>query len=168
MIELYAQSYDGSAKGFYFKSENEYAVKAKMNRNEFGEPVEEYEIQFIDGETIDCALAKAWGLYQSNFAAFLAKAEEWEDWQKINYIIAVGECGECHDRVVDDPDQVDLTVYECDTMKELAEQFVEEGLFGDIPNHFECYIDYDAIARDLSVDYSEITIAGTNYIFHCA
>ncbi len=52
-------------------------------------------------------------------------------------------------------------------MQELAQQFVEEGLFGEIPEKIQHYLDYDAIARDLSMDYSEITIAGTHYIYRC-
>ena len=50
----------------------------------------------------------------------------------------------------------DVEIYEEMNMNELAEQFVEEGLFGDIPKSLINYIDYDAIARDLSMDYTEI------------
>ena len=167
MTQLHAQPYDLSATGFYFETAEEYQEKAKKNINDCGDPVEEYELQFIDGDELDCALAKAWGLYQSNFAAFLEKAEEWEDWEKVNYIIAVGECGCDYDELADNPSAADLTLYECDSMKELAEQFVDDGLFGEIPERLQYYLDYDAIARDLSFDYSEITIAGTHYIFHC-
>jgi len=49
----------------------------------------------------------------------------------------------------------DVEIYEKTTINELAEQFVEEGLFGDIPKALINYIDYDAIARDLSMDYTE-------------
>ncbi len=52
-------------------------------------------------------------------------------------------------------------------MRALAEQFVEEGLFGDIPKRLQFYIDYDAIARDLAVDYSETVIAGSRIIYRC-
>ncbi len=45
-------------------------------------------------------------------------------------------------------------------MKELAEQFVEDGLFGDIPQNLQYYIDYDAIARDLEFDYTETEVIG--------
>lgn len=45
-------------------------------------------------------------------------------------------------------------------MKEVAERFVDEGLFGEIPDHLVHYIDYDAIARDLSIEYTETEIAG--------
>ena len=50
----------------------------------------------------------------------------------------------------------DVEIYEETNMNELAEQFVEEGVFGDIPKSLINYIDYDAIARDLSMDYTEI------------
>lgn len=41
-------------------------------------------------------------------------------------------------------------------------------LFGTIPENIRYYLDLDAIARDLAMDYSETTIAGKNYIFRCA
>lgn len=53
-------------------------------------------------------------------------------------------------------------------MRDLAEQFVDEGLFGDIPERLQFYIDYDAIARDLSVDYSVAEVAGQNLIYRSA
>ncbi len=168
MTQLHAQPYDISATGFYFETAEDYAAKAKAARNDYGEPVEEFEIQFIDGEAIDAVLAKAWELNQVNFSAFLDAAQEWSDDHKTRYIIAVGECGYSHDQVADDPDQIDMTIYELSSMRELAEQFVDEGLYGEIPEALQNYIDHEAIARDLSVDYSETEIAGTQLIFHCA
>jgi len=50
----------------------------------------------------------------------------------------------------------DVEIYEEINMNELAEQFVEDGLFGDIPKSLINYIDYDAIARDLSMDYTKV------------
>ena len=50
----------------------------------------------------------------------------------------------------------DVEIYEEMNINELAEQFVEDGLFGEIPKPLINYIDYDAIARDLSMDYTEI------------
>lgn len=167
-ILLYAQPYDISASGFYFQSADDYAAKAKCNRNDYGAPVEEYEIQFIDGDDLECALAKAWGLYQSNFAAFFEAAEDWEDDQKRRFIIAVGEAGYSFDPASGSPDDFDVDIYEIDSLKELAEQFVDDGLFGDIPERLQFYIDYEAIARDLAVDYTETEIAGQRLIYRCA
>ncbi|WP_305988088.1 antirestriction protein ArdA [Roseibium sp. MMSF_3544] len=168
MIQLHAQPYDTSAKGFYFSRASKYATSALNNRNSCGDIVEEYEIQFIDGEDIDCALAKAWGLNQANFGAFLEAAEDWEDDDRTRYVIAVGECGYSHEQVADDSTRVDRTFYQLSNMKELAEQFVDEGFYSEIPEKLQFYIDYEAIGRDLSVDYSEVTIAGTHFIVHCA
>ena len=66
------------------------------------------------------------------------------------------------------PEEFDVDLYHVDSMKELAEQMVDEGLFGDIPEHLERYIDMDAIARDLEFDYSEIEIAGETLIYRAA
>ena len=63
------------------------------------------------------------------------------------------------------PDDFDVDIYELSSLKELTETFVDEGLFGDIPERLLPYLDYDALARDLGMDYSEIAIAGTRLIY---
>lgn len=47
----------------------------------------------------------------------------------------------------------DVEVYECNSFTELAEQFCDEGLYGEVPAHLVNYIDYEAMGRDLSFDY---------------
>lgn len=167
-IQLYAQPYDIDANGFYFSSAEEYTTKSTSLVNRYGSPVEEFEIQFIDGDDIDCQLAKACGLYQSTIKAFYECADSWDEEDKTRYIIAVGECG--YDIALDGtaPDLPEIDIYEESSMKDLAIQFVDEGLFGEVPTSFVHYIDYDAIARDLAVDYSEIEVAGKNLIYRCA
>lgn len=168
MTQLHAQPYDLAASGFYFDTAEEFQAKFKANTNDYGDPVEEYEIQFIDGDDIDCDLANAWGLYQSNFEGFLEAADSWDDDDKQRYIIAVGECGYDHASVADNLSDVDIDIYSVASMRELAEEFIDEGLFGHIPENLAPYLDYDAIARDLAMDYSETTIAGENLIYRCA
>ena len=90
---LYAQPYDISAMGFYFDSADDYAEKAKAARNDHGQPVEEFEIQFIDGEAIDAALAEAIGLHQGDITAFFEAIDSWDDHDTRQVIIAAGECG---------------------------------------------------------------------------
>ena len=79
-------------------------------------------------------------------------------------MIAVAECG--YDASVD-PDEVEIDIYELDSLTELADLFIEEGLFGDIPDRLRFYLDLDAIARDLSINYAEATIAGRRIISRC-
>lgn len=167
MTLLYAHPYDISAQGFLFNSVEQYEAQAKKLRNDCGDPVEEFEIQFVDGELIDVEFAKAFALNQGTFAQFLGLVEDWDDNQKTRFIIAVGECGYGEEQVIDDPDAIDLDIYELDSLKELAAQFVEEGLFGDIPERLQFYIDYDAIARDLGMDYAEINIDNKSLIYRC-
>jgi len=164
---FYAQPYDISAEGFYFRDFEEYTKRATVAKNQHGDKVEEFEIQFIDGDQIDCELAKAWSINQANIARFIAVADEWDEEEKICFILAIGECGYSFD-----PDTVNLSdfeidVHRVDSMHDLAIEFVEEGLFGDIPERFQFYIDYDAIARDLSIDYAEVIIAGERLIYRC-
>ncbi|MBA4233751.1 MAG: antirestriction protein ArdA [Ralstonia sp.] len=162
---LYAQPYDISATGFYFDDADSYARQADALRNDYGQPVEEFEIQFIDGERIDAALAEAWGLNQTNLARFFEIVDDWLDDQKQRFIIAVAECGHDFDPASVDPDEFDLDLHEVDTLRDLAEQFIDDGFFGEIPRHLANYIDYDAIARDLAVDFSETVIAGRRLIY---
>ncbi len=164
---LYAQPYNIEAQGFYFHDGEEYDRKAATCKDRFGQSVEEFEIQFIDGETEDNHLAKAIGLSQANFKDFLECVDAWELWEKINTIIALDELGYDFDPQ-NDPDHYGIDIYCVSTMKALAEQFVEEGLYGDIPENLQFYIDYDAIARDLSVEYTETTIAGEHLIYRAS
>ena len=167
MTELFAQPYDITAQGFYFKTAEEYQEKAAKARNASGFPVEEYEIQFIDGDSIDAALFEALNVHQGNFPQFLDACDTWDDHQKRKTIIAVGECGYTFDLKTGDPEDFDVDIYEVDSLRDLAEQFVDDGLFGDIPERLQNYLDYDAIARDLSMDYSETTIDGTRMVYRC-
>jgi hypothetical protein len=168
MTQLYAQPYDISAQGFYFDTAEEYTKKSAKNFNSYGQFVEEYEIQFIDGDDIDAQLFEALGINQCNFSKFFEACNDWDEDQKHKTIIAVGSCGYTFDLNSDDPDGFDIDIYEVSTLRDLAEQFIEEGLFGEIPAALQNYLDYDAIARDLGADYSEITIAGTSLVYRCS
>ncbi|MCE8000997.1 MAG: antirestriction protein ArdA [Rhodobiaceae bacterium] len=165
MTQLHAQPYNISATGFYFETVEEFDRKAKVNRNRHGQHVEEYEIQFMDGEDIDCALAKAWGVNQANLAGYFSAVEDWDEHSKQIFIIAVDEVGYSFDPESVSPDDFDMDIYHLESMKALAEQFVEEGLLGDIPDHLASYINMDAIAHDLGFDYVETSIAGERLIY---
>lgn len=167
MISFYAQPYNISAEGFYFKSAEEYARRSHGVKDDFGLPVEEFEIQFIDGEAIDADLAKAWGVNQANLRHFFRAAQEWSENDKTRFIVAVGECGYRFDPESVDPADFDVDFYPDLSLKDLAVQFVDEGLFGEVPKSLEFYIDHDAIARDLAADYTETKIAGQRLIYRC-
>lgn len=53
-----------------------------------------------------------------------------------------------------------------DDWEDMAIQYVEEGLFGDIPDNIQNYLDYERLGRDLSFDYIGTYIDGDLYVFH--
>lgn len=79
-------------------------------------------------------------------------------WGKACYKFTLGD---------DAPEQAEVDLYPADSLADLAAQFVEEGLYGDIPKQLRNYIDNDAIVRDLSVEYAEVQLDGTRYIYRC-
>ncbi len=145
----------------------EYNKLSAENKNEDGYIIEEYEIQYIDGETIDAELFNALYVSQANYGYFLNACDEWDDDQKTKVIIAVGEVGYEFDLGKDNSDKFDMDLYEMDTMKELAYYYVEEGLFGEVPDHLAPYLDYDIIARELEVEYTRTVVGGKRLIYRC-
>ena len=56
----------------------------------------------------------------------------------------------------------DAYIGKYESLEELAEEFIEQGLFGDVPENLYHYLDYEKIARDLSYDYTHHT---TGHVF---
>ena len=167
MSTFYAQPYDISANGFFFESAEEWVELSAKAINRYGFPVEEFEIQFIDGERIDAALAHALDVHQGNVAYFFEREIEWDKHDKRVAIIATKECGYSLDLECCDPGSLDIDIYDVSDLRELAEMFVDDGLYGDIPEHLANYIDYEAIARELAEHFSETCIAGIRLIYCC-
>lgn len=75
MTNIYhATPYDISAMGFYFSSYEDYEQQAKRHTNANGNPVEEYEIQFIDGD--NCKLFEALNVNQANLKQWFDDFED--------------------------------------------------------------------------------------------
>ena len=163
MIGLYAQPYNIHAQGFFFSDLEGYEERAAGCTDAFGLPVEEFEIQFIDGDAVDAGLFRAMDVHQVNIGDFLEAVEGLDRHEKLA-LIAMGECGYL---INSGTDTCDVDIYHCDSMLELARQFVDEGLYGPIPDSISNYVDYDAIARDLGLDYTEMEVGGQTFIYRC-
>ncbi len=164
-VTLYAQPYDLDAQGFYFDSFEDYETKYNKNCNVYGQPVEEYEIQFIDGSTINCALFDAVGSY--NLKAFYKVVNKWDDFEKMPLIISYKDniTNEPFNEEVEPDDFQDIMIYYDTTFKELAQEFIDDGCLGDIPKHLEHYIDVDKYAYDLKMDYNEFRLGNEILIY---
>ena len=163
-VTLYAQPYDLDAQGFYFTSFEDYETKYNKNCNVYGQPVEEYEIQFIDGSVINCALFDAVGSY--NLKAYYKVVNIWDDFEKVDLIISYKDniTSEPFNEDIE-PNDLDIEVYYDMTFRELAQEFIDGGCLGDIPQHLEHYIDVDKYAYDLKMDYNEFRLGNTTLIY---
>lgn len=168
MTLLYALPYNRSVEGFYFQTFDQYRQAADGLTDSFGQPVEEFEIQFIDGGQIDQELFEVWRVNQASISDYLSAVEDWPYEHKMTFVIAVGSCGYFAKDVAADPERIDLDIYRVDSLRILAEQFIDEGLFGEIPERLQSYLDYDAVARDLRIDgYDEVIVAGERLVHRC-
>ena len=162
-MRFYAMPYDYEARGFYFSGAEEYETKAKASVNSYGQPVEDYEIQFIDGGEIGSTLARAFGLNQCNFAKFIefmdngysdrAYAAAWWLWH--NRMKTVEQVYE-----LDEDDLESYVLHECDcalnedgAVEYYAYSYLEEtGQLNSIPEPLRYYFDYAAFARNMRLN----------------
>lgn len=71
--------------------------------------------------------------------------------KRVSYMVS--QCGYDLDDAIANFEDCEL--YENMTLKDLAENFVDEGLYGEINESIKYHIDYDSIAYELGMDYSE-------------
>lgn len=157
---LYAQPYNMDAQGFYFHSFEEYETKSENLRDRFGNVVEEFEIQFTDGD--DAALFEACGINQSNLATWFDDIEDKDEHEKIALYFLTGELGYTLDQAIDKVE--DVIIYEGDA-KEAAEELFDECYAHTIPENLRFYFDMDKFARDLEIggDFNKFEFNGTTY-----
>lgn len=163
MPDLFAQPYDIDAKGFYFDCTGQFNEKAANNCNAYGQFVEEYEILFIDGDEIDCLLFEALDVHQGSLSSYFNVTSDLEKNDKIA-LVAMADCG--YD-VNEETDTSDVELHYVDSFRDMAIQFIDEGIYGQIPESIQHYIDYDAIGRDLEIEYGQLRIGGENIVYRC-
>lgn len=146
MSKLFAQPYDLHATGFYFESEEEYDTKSNELVNEFGQPVEEFEIQFIDGD--NPKLFEAAGINQSNidvwFNEFDHISDDDDEARAIRFLM--DHMGYDARTALDKADEVQ--VFE-GTRTAYAEEFVGDAY--ELPEIAQRYFDYESFGRDLEL-----------------
>jgi antirestriction protein len=76
------------------------------------------------------------------------------DYEMASLINLIDNCGESLGDAL--AKYENYAVYQADSWEDLAEQFVNEGVYGEIPESLQSYIDYEAIGRDLNYDYDEV------------
>lgn len=158
----HATPYDISTAGFYFKTLNEYCEKASRHRNEYGDPVEEYEIQFIDGDNYE--LFKAIGVNQANLPLWFDQFEDRDGDEAARAIYLAGYECIAPEEIIDRLDEVML--FE-GTLLEYAEDYVgSTGLLDQLPESLRYYFDVEAFARDMGLggEVTELELGNRQWI----
>lgn len=142
----FAQPYSLDATGFYFATLDEYRAKADANRDAFGFPVEEYELQYIDGE-----MHKLFNLLrvnQATLAVWFDLLDELGD-DSDRFLIAchLADNGYALDQLAEHWD--DYYIYR-GTAAEYAEELITET--ENLPDRILFYLDFERLARDLALE----------------
>ena len=160
--QYHATPYDISAMGFYFSTYEEYKEKAANHCNENGNLVEEYEIQFIDGD--NCALFSALGIFQATLRLWFEAYENMDNDEAAKAIYL-------NDYTTYDiesiPDCLDDIILFEGTALEYTEQYIDDtALLDEMPENLRYYFDTEAFARDLVIsgDINIIEINNTQYV----
>lgn len=157
----FAQPYNLDAAGFYFHDFEDYTAKADGLLDAFGCPVEEFEVQFIDGSSADAELFAAAGINQANLEQWFDELEDLDEMEKAA-LFAILELGYNLDQALEKME--DATLYQ-GRLEDAAEELFDEIYASEIPEHLQSYIDYSRFARDceLSGDMSEFSFAGQTW-----
>lgn len=143
MTTLHATPYNIDAAGFYFESTANYQNKSKNHLDLFGNLVEEFEIQFIDGD--DSALFNACGINQSNIDTWFDVIELMSDTVKLNLYYLAGVAGYSLEQALDKADEP--SIYNGNLL-DAATEFFDECWLPSVPENIMYYIDYEKFARD--------------------
>lgn len=148
-LRLYANPYDISARGWYFTSLEDFEQKFKKHL-----PVEEYEIDFIDGSTEAAALFKILKVNQGNVAEFFERLDDFEsmnehDQAALYYVMEEANITDDLDealKLVDD----EVRVMEGDA-KDYAYNYIDS--IGEIPKKLaDMYFDYESFGGEEMID----------------
>lgn len=153
MARLYANPYDISANGFYFDSFEEFEKKAKNLRNWYGQPVEEFEIVYIDGDNPNLFVAAK--INQANLETWYDELDHIDDDSDeglaIRYLLE--KVGLSLEDALNRYQEVQI--YR-GRIEDYAADLIEECY--DLPEFALRYFDYDSFARDMIIagDVAEI------------
>jgi antirestriction protein len=168
MITLHAQPYDINASGFYFDELDQWKDRFKM-AEENG--VEEFELQFIDGDNEQTLFANIMEPDQANIEQWFELLDEWETKSEVEQAAIAYLVEDLTTDVVDAFAQVEgdgeEPVMMEGTVLDYAREIMDDGgMLDDMPEFLRSYFDYEAFARDLEIsgDVATFELYGKHYV----
>jgi hypothetical protein len=146
-LSLFANPYDITASGFYFSSAADFEAKFESHL-----PVEEYEIEFIDGDEAESEIFNAMKVSQANLVRYFEVIEELESDElrsaALCYLLGNGIASNIDDAM---EQSSDVSLFE-GTVEDYAWEYLEDCVFTkDTPEIFKNYFDVKSFARDLEL-----------------
>lgn len=121
MTTLHATPYNRDAAGFYFTDAHDYEAKSTVHVDRYGNLVEEFEIQFIDGD--DAQLFEACGINQANLNIWFDDIEFLNDYEKVNLYYLLGVAGYTLSQALEKLDEPSITE---SSLRDAAEELFDE------------------------------------------
>lgn len=139
----FAQPYSLDATGFYFRSLADYRAQVAQCRDAFGRPVEEFEIQYIDGDLH--ALFAALAVNQATLAEWFETYATFDpDSDRTIIFIWLLEQGYDVSDALEACDDFSLFA---GTAADYARTLVEDCV--ELTDWVSRYLDYEALGRDM-------------------
>lgn len=160
--QYHATPYDTSATGFYFSTYEEYTKQAATHLNAYGDHVEEYEIQFIDGDNYK--LFNALSVNQANLEKWFDDFEALDSGNLIKAIYLASDRGYNIDDILRSLD--DVCLFE-GTAEDYAQSYIEDtGMLSALAENLQRYFDVKDFSHDMLLggDIAELRIDSTDYI----
>ena len=162
MTKLYANPYSIDATGFYFESADAFIEKSTKLTDRYGNLVEEFAIDFIDGD--DVALFNACTINQANLSTWFDDIETLEDHEKTNLYYLLNVAGYTLSQALDKVDEPSITQ---SSLRVAAEALFDECWLHEVPESIRYYIDYDKFARDCEMGGDLVEFEYNNQAFTC-
>jgi Antirestriction protein (ArdA) len=162
MTRLYANPYNFDAAGFYFNNADEYIEKSTNLTDRYGNHVEEFEIDFIDGD--DAALFNASAINQANLSTWFDDIETLDDFEKINLYYLLNVAGYTLCQALDKVDEPNIRQ---SSLRDAAEDLFDECWLHNVPESIRYYIDYDKFARDCEIGGDLVEFEYNNQTYTC-
>lgn len=162
MSTFYAQPYCIDAIGFYFDTFQEYELRVSACKDCFGHAVEEFELQFIDGDSEDAQVFAACRVDQANILFWFDEVECLTRDEKAALYFLCDVLGCTTEDALRRLEDVQLF---SGALKDAAVDLFDEIYIEQIPAHLRHYIDYEAFASDCEVggDMTEFKFAGETF-----
>lgn len=162
MTTLHATPYNRDATGFYFTDALDYEAKSTVHVDRNGNLVEEFEIQFIDGD--DAQLFEACSINQANLNSWFDEIELLQDHEKVNLYYLVGVAGYLLDQALEKLDEPSIAEA---SLRNAAEELFDECWLSSVPENIHFYIDFDKFARDCELGGDMVEFEYNNKTYTC-